>query len=181
MFLDYWKDIEGYEGLYSVSYCGKVRSLDRHRVGVCGRVGFKKGRILKPGASTKGYLYVVLYKNRKQKNKAVHRLVGKAFVTNPHNYQCINHKSGIKTDNRVENIEWCTYSQNNQHAYFTGLKTAKGEKNKNSKLIGKQVIEIKMLLLHGFKNSEICRKYGVRNNTISNIKTGRAWKHIIIT
>ena len=71
-----------------------------------------------------GYSYVVLYKNKKRKHFKVHRLVAMAFLKNPKNKPEVNHKQGIKSDNRVTELEWNTTSENVQHAYDTGLKTA---------------------------------------------------------
>lgn len=96
-----WKPIKEYEGLYEVSNLGRVNSL--------------KGNIIIKPALNKGYLRLVLYKNGKKKNKTIHQLVAEAFVDNPNNYSCINHINEIKTDNRVENLEWCDNNYNDNY------------------------------------------------------------------
>lgn len=107
-----WKEIEGYEGLYEVSNMGRVRSLDRsviHR----GKQMVLKGRVLKPGTNKEGYHFVILCKEGKKKLTRVHRLVAEAFIQNLDNKPCIDHINTERTDNRVENLKWCTYSENN--------------------------------------------------------------------
>ena len=94
-----WKDIKGYEGLYQVSNMGNVRSLNYHQTGQI--------QILRPWATTGGYLRVNLRKDGKGKNQAVHRLVAQAFIPNPNGFTEINHKDEDKTNNRMENLEWC--------------------------------------------------------------------------
>ena len=112
-----WKSIEGYEGLYEVSNLGRVRSLDKYTLYKPSLYKGKfrtlrKGRILTPKISSTGYLEVSLCKNLKQLSYRVHRLVAKAFIPNPNNYPVINHINEVKTDNRVENLEWCTTKYN---------------------------------------------------------------------
>ena len=99
-----YKDIEGYEGLYQVSNLGNVKSLNYHNT--------KKEKKLCKIKNKCGYLYVNLWKQGKQKNYFVHRLVAQAFIENPNNYSCINHKDENKQNNVVSNIEWCTYKYN---------------------------------------------------------------------
>ena len=113
-----WKDIKGYEGLYQVSNLGRVRSLDREvkcRTSSSG-VSKRKGYILKPGIASNGYLMVALYNNKVQKCRTMHSLIAEAFIPNPDMLPCVNHKNGNRTDNRLENLEWVTYSENNYHA-----------------------------------------------------------------
>lgn len=90
--------IEGYEN-YEVIPNGEV-------------VNIKTGKVLKPQKSKNGYLHVGLYKNGKLKNYSVHRLVAEAFIPNPLNLPCVNHKDEDKTNNDIENLEWCTYKYN---------------------------------------------------------------------
>lgn len=104
-----FKDIEGYDGLYQVSDLGRVKSLNYNHTG--------KEKILNNVKNGVGYLQVSLYINGIRKIHKVHRLVCKAFLPNPDNKKEINHKNGIKTDNRLENLEWSTRSENTKHAY----------------------------------------------------------------
>ena len=104
-----WCDIIGYEGMYQVSNFGKVRSLDRIS---CGR--FFRGKEM--CLCGEPYSKVQLCKNNKAVTFLVHRLVAQAFVPNPNNYTCINHKDEDKHNNRADNLEWCTYEYNNLYS-----------------------------------------------------------------
>jgi len=106
---------------YEVSNMGRVRSLDKRFIRKDGIKSLRHGKVLKPNISTTGYLYVAIYTDEIPKTPKIHRLVAKAFIPNPNNFDIVNHKNGIKTDNRVENLEWCNQSFNVQHALKLGL------------------------------------------------------------
>lgn len=99
-----WRDIPGFEGLYKVSNKGEVKSLNYRRT--------NRERILKPGKDRNGYFQLLLYKKGKIKNMQIHRLVAQAFIPNPYNLPQVNHRNECKTDNRVENLEFCTQEYN---------------------------------------------------------------------
>lgn len=171
-----WKDIKGFEGIYRISSLGKVESLDRLMRNASGGLSKFRGKILKSQHTKDGYLCVRLKKNFKI-NFTIHRLAALAFIPNPENKDTVNHKNGIKTDNRVENLEWATRSENQHHAFSTGLRSHKGQKSPTSILTESQAIEIK----YGYKDLkqyQIAKIYNINKNTVSDIRTGKKWRHI---
>lgn len=113
--VEVWKDIKDYEGFYQGSNWGRVKSLER--IDCIGH--HRKERILKPKKDKYGYLQVNLWKNGKKKTFTVHRLVTEAFIPNPNNLPCINHKDECKTNNNVNNLEWCDNKYNNAYGTRT--------------------------------------------------------------
>lgn len=109
--MEIWKDIQGFENIYQVSNMGNVRSLDR----VLSNGRHIKGVTLKQKYDKDGYCSVNLVNCRKRTYARVHRLVCEAFLDNPNHYKLVNHKNGIRDDNRVENLEWCDNSYNQWH------------------------------------------------------------------
>ena len=107
-----WRPIEGYEGLYEVSSYGRVRSLDKYVKCDYEKYRLHKGKVLSPGKDKDGYLSVVLSCNGKLHLKKIHRLVAEAFIPNPDNLPQVNHKDEDKTNNRVDNLEWCNRKYN---------------------------------------------------------------------
>jgi len=110
-----WKDIAGYEGFYQVSNYGRVRSLRRTFTRSDGKIKTFQEKTLKQGTNPNGYKYVNLSIKSKAYSARVHRLVAEAFINNPENLPCINHKDENKANNSVENLEWCTYRYNNTY------------------------------------------------------------------
>lgn len=102
------KPMKGYEDQYLVSPFGQVYSL-------------KIKKLLKVGRKPNGYLYVRVTKNDIGKNLYIHRLVALHYLDNPENKRCINHKDGLKCNNKLPNLEWCTHKENNHHAWIMGL------------------------------------------------------------
>ena len=115
-----WKDVTNYEGLYQVSNLGRVKSI-----------GYGTERILKLVRLKNGYLKVSLWKNSKNKQFLVHRIVAQAFLSNPQNLSQVNHKDEDKTNNSVQNLEWCDQKYN--HNYGT-INQRISEKMTNGKL-----------------------------------------------
>lgn len=109
--IEEWKPVVGYEGLYEVSSLGRVRSLDRY---VKNNYSYwlRKGKVLSPEKNKDGYLLVSLCCNGKRYLRTVHRLVAEAFIPNPDNLPEVNHINEDKSNNRVENLEWCTRKYN---------------------------------------------------------------------
>jgi len=152
---------------YAVSNLGNVMNL-------------KKNKILKKTIEYNGYNKIKLSINNVKYNYYVHRLIAICFLDNPLNYKQVNHINGIKTDNNLINLEWCSAAQNMKHAINTGLINNFGENNFNSKLTKQKVIEIKKLLSKKVTNKKISKFYEVHETLISQIKNGKIWKHITI-
>lgn len=115
-----WKDIPGYEGYYQASNRGNIRSLHREIAQKSHKhyyVRTMKGKIIQPRLQNSNYYIVWLSMYGKRHPILVHRLVAETFIENPDNSPCINHKNGVKTDNRIENLEWCSYSENIKHSH----------------------------------------------------------------
>lgn len=113
--IEEWRSIEGYEGLYEVSNTGQVRSLDRYVKTCYEAYKLHKGKILSPAKDKNGYLKVHLCYNGKHNIIRVHRLVAQAFLPNPDNLPEVNHKDEDKTNNNVDNLEWCDRKYNNNY------------------------------------------------------------------
>ena len=124
-----WKDIKNYEGLYQVSNLGRVKSVER-KVWCERNKSFKvlKERILKLWKSNCGYLRVVLCIDSKTRYHSIHRLVAEAFIPNPDSLPQVNHKDEDKTNNRIENLEWCSGEYNRNYGTRNErIKTTQGK------------------------------------------------------
>lgn len=138
--MEIWKDIPNYEGLYQISNLGNVKSLYR----ITNNNHIIHEKILKPQDNNNGYLIVNLYKNNKMKAKLIHRLVAKTFIDNPNNYSYINHIDKNKSNNTVNNLEWCTQSYN--VIYSKGRKVNQYDKNNNFIKTWNSIVDVKRLL-----------------------------------
>jgi hypothetical protein len=177
--MEHWKPVVGFYG-YVVSTTGRVISFRR-----------KEPKYLGLRDNGTGYLYTQLDKNGKQKNKYIHRLVAEAFISNPENKSQVNHINGIKTDNRVENLEWSTKDENIRHSWEIGLREkvrkimqkrgqdSFGEKHPRSTVTEAQVLEIRKLYSDGMKPKHISDTTKVSYYTVSNIVQRKSWRHLV--
>tara|TARA_R110002020_G_scaffold51712_1_gene146201 strand:- start:241 stop:762 length:522 start_codon:yes stop_codon:yes gene_type:complete len=162
-----WRDIPNFKGKYQVSNNGRVKSLNYKRS--------KKEGFLKPSTS-RGYEHVELSLRGKSYTMSVHRLVCIAFLENIENKTCVNHIDGVKTNNNLNNLEWCTHSENNIHAIKKGLRWDVSESHWNCKLSRQDVVNIKKLI--PFKTQkEISLLFKVNQSTISDIKNNKIRTH----
>ena len=166
-----WKPVVKYEGWYEVSNHGRVRRVFRCR-------GSSVGRILTCKIAPNEYLHVDLSKGDRKRRFRIHRLVASSWIGPPPTKRhVVNHLNGIKADNRVKNLEWCTPRQNNAHARSVGLwrpGTSSGEKNGRSVLTRKQVDAIR-LVKGRIGQREIAAMVGVARSLIQRIHQGKAW------
>ena len=183
--IEEWRPIDGYEGLYEVSSKGRVRRFRKSRPQAPYRILHPNIRSHQ-GKFPSNYQCVTLSKNNVRTSYNIHRLVASAFIPNLRNCSVVNHKDGNKHNNSVENLEWCTYEENNAHATKTGLKTQvvlppvlRGEDNPTSKLKEYQVRKIRELLgTQKYKLREIGDMFGVSMHAIFDIKRGKTWRGV---
>lgn len=150
-----WKDIEGYEGLYQVSNLGRVRSLNF-------RGNTHKQSLLKQSIKKKnGYAQVTLCKNGKQKIYLVHQLVALMFLDNTNNYPIINHKDENKTNNNVNNLEWCSYKYNSNYGSVRQRLSDLQDKKRVCSYIGETIIKVYKSIqdtkYDGYKPTHVCK------------------------
>jgi len=137
----------------------------------------KTKRILRPFLTKRGYEVVSICAAGKATKYLVHRLIAESFIPEVDQNKWVNHKDGVKTNNKPENLEWMTPAQNIQHAYDSGLNKAhRGEKHFAAKLSDAQVSEIRVLLSEGMFYSQIAKLYGVTESLIGLIKRGQRRK-----
>jgi hypothetical protein len=171
-----WRPVKGYEGIYSISSLGRLRrdpATFKH-----GPNKIHNGFTRKVGPSA-GYVFYCLNRDGKEVNRSAHRLVAEAFLKPDKRRPHVNHKNGQKSDNRPENLEWCTPKENIHHAIEKlGFKPGKhgksprGEAHYNHKLTDIQVQEIKLRSATHERKLDIAKAYGVSRMTVIRIQQG---------
>ena len=189
--LEIWKDVVGYEGLYQVSNLGRVKSVARiiykdfsnHPTIKSQFAKYNRGEvIMQPFIKKTGYYTVSLTKDHKKKTWMIHQLVAKAFIPNPENKEMINHIDCNTLNNRVENLEWCTNSENQIHAMKNGLKVDFGANHPNSKLTEDDVRYIREHYIpkdKEFGYVPLSKKFGVSTSTIDSVVYRKRYKDVI--
>jgi len=174
-----WKDIPDYEGFYQASNLGKIKSLPRTWIVRNGGLHITKEKTLKDSA-TRGYRQISLCKNNKPRRHAVHRLIIMSFQGK--SKLQVNHIDGDKANNNLNNLEYCTSSENLKHSYALGLQDKKGEKHHFAKFTNKQILDIreknksKNMKIGYWK--ELSEKLNVHPNTLYAIRKNINWRHI---
>lgn len=181
-----FRDVINYEGLYQVSNYGRIKSLNY----TC-RNGNQKylPHIIKNIKQKDGYCFNALYKNGIKSQFRTHRLVATAFLLNDKKMPQVNHIDCNRSNNKLDNLEWCTASYNSQYAYKMGnrkmpeklkkmIKNFNGEKNPNSKLKKEEVIDIREKISKGISIKEIAKQYNLNPDYLYLIKNRKIWKSI---
>ena len=171
-----------FSGFMNEEILAQIEGWDKYMISSHGRVFAKKTQKFVKGKNTNGYMMMTFTRDGKRHYEYIHRIVGKTFIPNPENLPEINHKNGIKNDNRVENLEWATKSYNIQHAYDTKLHSNPcGEQRANAKLTELEVRCIKRLLASGKASLGQCAiMFDTDKSQIAGIKMGRTWKHVVV-
>jgi hypothetical protein len=159
------KDIPGYEGRYKIDTNGIVYSYLTGGTGISDKLNIRKGTVPKDG-----YERISLRKNNKTKLWLLHRLVAMTFLSNTKNKMFVNHKNGIRTDNKIENLEWCTRSENNLHAFRVLHrepvgKGMTGKLSRRSKIVKQYTLDGKYINTY-YGTLEASRKTGIGEDAI---------------
>lgn len=170
--MENWLPVDGWNGKYFISDLGRFKSLK-------GKFKLKhpSGYITPGTVDSLGYCVVTLRRPDQKERFRVHTIVGNHFIEKPRDGKayCINHKNGIKTDNRAVNLEWLTKGDNIRHAVETGLMNIKGERHPLSKLTSQKVLEIRRLRSEGMGCKEIAGQFGISRRHVGDVANGVNW------
>lgn len=162
--IEEWRDIDGFEGRYKVSNLGRIKNY--------------KGLIMKFQINHGGYERLTLrHDDHKDYDFTVHRVVAKAFIPNPENKPQINHIDGNRCNNNVENLEWCTHSENMLHAFKLGNKDQSGVHNNMAKITEKIVKDIRKRAKTELQK-DLAKEYGLSKANVCLIVNRKTWSQV---
>jgi len=165
-----WRPVVGYDGLYSVSSLGSVRrDVDQE--------GRPAPRLLR-GQPVRGYLLVALSKAGFSKRYVIHRLVAVAFLGPIPDGMQVNHKNQRRGDNRLDNLEYTTASENIKHTYRMGRTPLRGDMNGRATITDAQALTIRSMFAEGVWQAEIGRRLSVSKWTVFNVIHRKTWAHL---
>ena len=173
-----WKDVVGYEGVYSVSNLGKIKSLDRliSYTGV-NKIQKYPSIVLSQSLNSVGYYQVSMSVNNKRMRFMTHRVVADAFCEKRFGCNVVNHIDGNYTNNKSSNLEWVSCAENVRHAISTGLVKIHGERSHFSKFTDSQADIIRDIKKLGIKTSRLCVLLGVHKSCINRIIKGETYNN----
>jgi hypothetical protein len=176
--MEIWKDIEKFNSEYQVSNIGRIRSKEAIIIRSNGKLYTRVSKVLKQSLD-QGYLKGSVSIDKKMIPYRIHRLVAECFLENPNNYKEVNHINGIKHDNRVENLEWCSRSENMIHAVKTGLLlVTRGSQRTQAKMNEETVLNIHELRKKGFQRKDILKELGITIHMYKGVISNNSWKHV---
>lgn len=172
-----WRTIPGWEGRYEASSRGRVRSLDREITDRRGQVRRIRGRCIRLVKNKSGYLYVNLHDNARRRFIRLHRCVLEAFKGRaPSSKHVTRHLNGVRTDNRIENLEWGTQKENMEDSVVHGTSN-RGDRNGQAKVSRNDVCEIIARYRQGgVTQAQLGEEYGVNHAQINRILSGKRWR-----
>jgi hypothetical protein len=164
-----WRPVVDWGDRYSISSMGRFWLIKSQRMAI-------------PKKNDRGYLIISMWRDGKTKCVSIHRLMAIAFIPNPEGKKTVNHKNGIKTDNRIENLEWMTHTEQQRHKIGI-LHKGCGATGGGNKLTADQVLEIRAARAAKKTRwdntySKLAQKYGVGWRAIYEIATRRSWKYV---
>jgi len=178
--------VAGWEDRYGVTKDGRVWAYPYTRE--CPPTKIRKactkeyaGHWLVVNTNSNGYSNVGFYRDGKRRTYKVHRLVALAYLPLVEGKTIINHKNGIKTDNRVENLEWTTHKENTSHAFKLGLQTVvRGDAHWKSTMTEATISDMRRRYRRGETKASLARAFGVSSGHAGKICDGEVWQHIVI-
>lgn len=159
----------------------RVAGFDRYLVSRSGQIfsSIRAGRVMRPSVLNTGYEYVSLMATgaKKPTKMLVHRIVAQAFCDG--SGQVVNHKDGNKRNNHADNLEWCSFAENNDHARDAGLVANFGSCHYAAKLCATDILEIRRRCEMGEMHKDVARSFGVSREAIGKIARGQAWRRVV--